>query len=228
MRSLPAIGDATDTACFKPYAMQLVLPRALAFNGSIIFEMSKHLMPLTGDSMKKNRLTAAAALIAAISLAGCASPSFYPSSASQTYPAASQPYPVGQQTYPVSTQSYPAAAQGYSSAYGVVDSIQVSRASSNGGSGMGMGAVVGGAVGGLLGNQVGGGRGKTAATIAGAIGGAMVGNQVEQRNTVQLRDQYQIGVRMDNGDYRTIVQDSVADLQVGSRVRVENDRAYRF
>jgi hypothetical protein len=39
---------------------------------------------------------------------------------------------------------------------------------------------------------------------------------------------YQVGVRLDNGGYRTVIQDSVADLRVGSRVRVDNDRAYRY
>lgn len=162
--------------------------------------------------MKRNHATAATAIAVATLIGGCASPGYYGPPAAQTYPSAPQ-------TRPVYSPSY-------SSSYGVVDSIQMTQANSDGG--MGAGAVVGGVVGGLLGNQVGGGRGRTAATVAGAIGGAMVGNQVEQRNSAPPRDLYQVGVRLDNGSYQTIMQDNVADLRVGSRVRIENDRVYRY
>ena len=158
--------------------------------------------------MKIYRISAAIILAAAI-LGGCASPGYNP-------PVTSQPYPVPVQTYPASSPSY-------SQSYGTVDSIQMRQAAGTGG--VGMGAVVGGVVGGILGNQVGGGRGKKAATVAGVVGGAMVGHEMERNNG---RDVYQIGVRMDNGSYRTITQDNAADLQVGGRVRVENDRAYRY
>jgi outer membrane lipoprotein SlyB len=63
--------------------------------------------------------------------------------------------------------------------------------------------------------------------VAGAVGGAVVGNSVEA-NRANNRDVYQIGIRLDNGDYRTIVQDSVYDLRVGNRVRVVDGRAYRY
>jgi outer membrane lipoprotein SlyB len=110
--------------------------------------------------------------------------------------------------------------------YGTIDSIQVTR--SQGGT-SGAGAVVGGLVGALVGNQVGSGSGRTAATVAGAVGGAAVGNKVEaNRNAASGQDMYQIGIRLDNGDYRTIVQDSVYDLRVGNRVRVVDGRVYRY
>ena len=112
-----------------------------------------------------------------------------------------------------------------SASYGRIDSIQMTRA--NQGSSSGAGAVVGGLAGALLGNQVGSGRGRTAATVAGAVGGAVVGNQGE-KSRAQGQDAYQISVRLDNGDYRTIVQDSVQDLRVGNRVRVVDGRAYRY
>lgn len=150
-------------------------------------------------------------LVAAI-LAGCASPGYHNT---PSYPAVSQPYPAPVQTYPAASPSY-----GYST--GTIDAIQMRQGADNG---IGMGAVVGGVVGGLLGNQVGGGRGKKAATVAGVVGGAMVGHQMERNN--QTSSAYEIRVRMDNGGYQTITQDSVADLQVGSRVRVENQRVYR-
>lgn len=110
--------------------------------------------------------------------------------------------------------------------YGTIDSIQVTRGT---GQTSGTGAVVGGVIGALVGNQVGSGGGRAAATVAGAVGGAAIGNSVEGRNANNNGgDMYQIGVRLDNGDYRTIVQDSVYDLRVGNRVRVVDGRAYRY
>lgn len=109
--------------------------------------------------------------------------------------------------------------------YGVIDSITVTRATADS-RGIG-GAVVGGVVGGLLGSQVGSGSGRTAATAAGAIAGAAAGSAIE-RNRAGERDMYQISVRMDNGDYRTVLQDSIADLRVGNRVRVVDNRVYRY
>jgi len=91
----------------------------------------------------------------------------------------------------------------------------------------GVGAVVGGVVGGVLGNQVGGGVGKDIATVAGVVGGAVVGNEIEQSTRAPARDTYQISVRLDNGSYQTIRQDSLTNLQVGNRVRIENGIVYR-
>lgn len=155
--------------------------------------------------MKKNQVIAATCFSAIALLAGC--------STSGTSPMMSQ-YPSGS----------PSAAN--TSAYGVVDSIQVVQSSS--GTSSTAGTVAGGVVGGLLGNQVGSGRGQTAATVAGAVGGAMLGNQMAKNAGTGGGQAYQIGVRLDNGSYQTIQQDSIADLQVGSRVRIENGRAYRY
>ena len=113
-----------------------------------------------------------------------------------------------------------------SSGYGTIDSIQVVRGS---GGTSGGGAVVGGLVGALVGNQVGSGSGRTAATVAGAVGGAVVGNKVEEnRNANAGADMYQINIRLDNGEYRSITQDSVYDLRVGNRVRMVDGRVYRY
>jgi outer membrane lipoprotein SlyB len=112
-----------------------------------------------------------------------------------------------------------------SSGYGTIDSIQVVRAP---GGTSGGGAVVGGLVGGLLGNQVGGGTGRTVATVAGAVGGAALGNSVEANRNANSADMYQISIRMDNGDYRSVTQDSVYDLRVGNRVRMVDGRVYRY
>jgi outer membrane lipoprotein SlyB len=131
---------------------------------------------------------------------------------------ASSPRPVASSQYPASS------APAYSSSYGVVESIQAVQTSSGG---PGLGTIAGGVVGGLLGNQVGGGRGRTAATVAGAVGGAVVGNRMEQNQQAGAQA-YQVGVRLDNGSYQTIQQDSAADLAVGNRVRIENGRVYRY
>lgn len=167
--------------------------------------------------MKKFKSVASVAVISTMVLAGCASPY-------QSQPVVYQPYPSAPQAYPA-PQTYPAQSQSYS--YGVVDSIQVRQAANSAGTGVGLGAVAGGVVGGVLGNQVGGGRGKQLATVAGVVGGAMVGHEIQQRNA-QTHNVYQIGVRLNNGAYQTFTQDSVADLRVGSRVRIESDRVYRY
>ena len=159
--------------------------------------------------MKTNRIVITAVLAASTFIAGCAAPG---------YPQASSPYPA---SGPAGQQG-----QGYYASYGVVDSIQVVNTQSGPG-GIGAGAVVGGLVGGLLGNQVGGGTGRGLATAAGVVGGAVVGNQVEQRNR-QGGTAYQIGVRLDNGGYQTYTEESIGDLNIGNRVRIDNGRLYRY
>lgn len=160
--------------------------------------------------------SAVVAIAASILLAACASPN-YPG------PYGAQPYPAASTTYPYP----PANSQPYQVSYGVVESIQLAQAGTAS-QGSGAGAVIGGVVGGLLGHQVGKGSGRTAATVAGAVGGALAGNEIEKRNGAYQRNQYAIGVRLDNGGYQTVMQDYVNDLQVGSRVRIENNVAYRY
>jgi outer membrane lipoprotein SlyB len=113
--------------------------------------------------------------------------------------------------------------QTLASGYGTIDSIQVTRVAGSGTSGGG--AIVGGVLGALVGNQVGSGSGRTAATVAGAAGGAYVGNQMEAN---RQSDAYQINIRLDNGGYQSVVQDSVVDLRVGQRVRIVDGRVYRY
>ena len=112
-----------------------------------------------------------------------------------------------------------------SSGYGTIDSIQAVR---GGGQTSGGGAVVGGLVGALVGNQIGSGSGRTAATVAGAVGGAAIGNNVEANRNASSQDMYQINIRLDNGEYRSVTQDSVYDLRVGNRVRMVDGRVYRY
>ena len=157
--------------------------------------------------MKSTHTIAAMLVASTVLLGGCAS--------NRSAPYDNGAYNSGAYNNPSST----------SMGYGTIDSIQVTRAT---GSTSGTGAVVGGVVGALVGNQIGSGSGRAAATVAGAVGGAAIGNTVEGRSAANGRDMYQIGVRLDNGDYRTIVQDSVYDLRVGNRVRVVDGRAYRY
>lgn len=127
---------------------------------------------------------------------------------------------------PSVTTGYPAS-QMTQNSYGVIESIQVVQVSSES-RGPGAGAVVGAVVGGILGNQVGGGLGNAAATAAGVVGGAIVGNNIEKNNrNQQVREAYQISVRLDNGVYQSIVQDNIVDLRVGNRVYVNNNHVYR-
>jgi outer membrane lipoprotein SlyB len=149
--------------------------------------------------MKQTPLLATVVMAGCALLAGCAT--------------SNNPAPV---TY--------SAPQADSASYGTIDSIQVVQTKSGT---SGAGAVTGGLVGALLGNQVGSGSGRTAATVAGAVGGAVVGNNVESSRNAP-HDSYQISVRMDNGDYRIINQDSVYDLRVGNRVRLVDGRLYRY
>jgi outer membrane lipoprotein SlyB len=155
------------------------------------------------NNMKSTHTMAVLALAASALLGGCAS----------TSPA---PYNNGGNYNSASSSSM---------GYGTIDTIQVTRTA---GSTSGTGAVVGGLVGALVGNQVGSGNGRAAATVAGAVGGAAIGNSVEGHNATNGRDMYQIGIRMDNGEYRTVVQDSVYDLRTGNRVRLVDGRVYRY
>ena len=168
--------------------------------------------------MSKNKLVLAV-IAATVVMAGCASPN-YPSS---NYPSSNYP----SSSYPSSnTGSYPASSRSSATMYGVVDSIQITQGNAN--NGVGAGAIVGGVVGGLLGNQVGGGSGRAVATAAGVVGGAVVGNQIEQNRRGPGQDLYVVGVRLDNGGYQTYTQESVSDLRIGNRVRVDGGRVYRY
>jgi outer membrane lipoprotein SlyB len=112
-----------------------------------------------------------------------------------------------------------------SAGYGTIESIQVTNGD---GRTSGAGAIVGGLVGALAGNQVGSGGGRTAATVAGGVAGAAIGNNVERNRNADGQQMYAVNVRFDNGEYRTVVQDSVYDLRVGTRVRVVDGRVYRY
>jgi outer membrane lipoprotein SlyB len=93
------------------------------------------------------------------------------------------------------------------------------------GQGTAVGVLGGGAVGGLVGNQFGSGRGKDAMTILGVIGGAVAGNQVEKQ--AKATTHYEVDVRLDNGQLRTVSVPGNPGPIVGTRVRIDNGQLVR-
>ena len=152
--------------------------------------------------MKATRILAVAVLASSALITGCASTS-------------SQPYNNG----------YNSGYNNASMGYGTIESIQVVQGENRT---SGAGGVLGGVVGALAGSQIGSGSGRTAATVAGGLAGAVVGNNVEKNRNAPGPETYQINMRMDNGEYRSVNQDSVYDLRVGNRVRIVDGRVYRY
>jgi outer membrane lipoprotein SlyB len=111
--------------------------------------------------------------------------------------------------------------------YGVVKSIERVAQENQGiaGSNIGLGTIAGAVVGGVVGHQVGSGTGNTVATVAGAAGGAYVGHELEKR---QRTDAYKITVRLEDGSYQALVQDSDPGLRVGDRIRLSNGVLQRY
>jgi len=85
-------------------------------------------------------------------------------------------------------------------------------------SGSGVGGAGGAVVGGLLGNQVGSGHGRQLATVAGAVGGAVAGNQIE--GNMKTTHSWDIVVRMDNGNKRTLHASNQPQWRAGDPVRI--------
>ncbi|MDP2869971.1 glycine zipper 2TM domain-containing protein [Methyloversatilis sp.] len=100
---------------------------------------------------------------------------------------------------------------------GIIESIREVQAAADP---SGLGAAAGGVVGGLLGNNVGKGSGRTVATIIGIAGGAYAGHQIEK--TQRKTTRYELGVRMNNGDYRTVTLDAAPNWHVGDKVKLQN------
>jgi outer membrane lipoprotein SlyB len=142
-------------------------------------------------------------------------------SACMSTPPPATPYP--QEPYQSSAEP-----RSIYSGYGRVESIDSAPQDYQGvgGTGIGLGTVAGAVIGGVAGHQVGSGSGNTAATIAGAAGGAYIGHQLEKRK--QAENAYRITVRMENGDYQTLIQPSIGDLRVGDRVRIDNGVLQRY
>lgn len=100
--------------------------------------------------------------------------------------------------------------------FGVVESVRpVTIESDRGGS---VGTVTGAVLGGLAGSNIGGGRGAVAATVLGAVAGGAAGAAVE--GSLASKQGVEVTVRLDNGQYIAVAQETDQDLRPGDRVRV--------
>ena len=82
----------------------------------------------------------------------------------------------------------------------------------------GVGTMAGAALGGLGGSQVGNGNGSAAVGILGAVAGGLIGNRVE--NQANNRPGFEITVKLDNGELRSITQAADEMFRPGERVRL--------
>lgn len=89
------------------------------------------------------------------------------------------------------------------------------------GEGRVLGTVAGGVLGAVVGSQFGKGDGRTAAGVAGAVGGALLGREIQRRQS--QRTQYEVLVRMADGQQRTVVYADPPSWRVGDTVRVVGD-----
>lgn len=129
-----------------------------------------------------------------------------------------QPRTAYEQTLPRSEADYRAPAPVCADC-GLVESVREVKAPADP---SGLGAAAGGVVGGLLGNQVGKGSGRTIATLIGIAGGAYAGHQVEK--TQRTTSRWEVGVRMENGEHRTVTLDAEPVWRTGDKVRLQGNR----
>ena len=141
---------------------------------------------------------AAATLLAALTLAGCA-------------------VPVTRVTH---IDEAPGRVAYRGVEYGTVrriDLVETSEQPSGGG------AVLGGLLGGVIGNQIGHGVGRGAATVLGAFGGAVLGNNIEQNQAAAgSRRHYHVEVQLDGGAIRGFDYDELNGLRRGDRVKLDH------
>ncbi|WGE56412.1 glycine zipper 2TM domain-containing protein [Actinobacillus equuli] len=142
--------------------------------------------------MKK--LSFAAALMASLTLVGCANTDIYSGSV----------YSAGQ------------AKEARSISYGTIVSVRdVKIQADNQGV---LGTVGGGVLGGVAGSTIGGGSGRAVATAVGAVAGAIIGNTVEEKAT-QVSS-LEIVIRKDDGKEIVVVQKKEKGFVPGKRVRI--------
>lgn len=98
---------------------------------------------------------------------------------------------------------------------GIVDSV---RSVTIEGTKTPIGTIAGGAVGGIAGSNVGGGSGQAVGAIIGAVAGGLVGSAAEEGLT--RRAGYEITVRLNNGELRSIVQEADEVFKPGEQVRL--------
>jgi outer membrane lipoprotein SlyB len=108
--------------------------------------------------------------------------------------------------------------------YGVVRSIESIGSDQP----RGAGVVVGGIVGAVVGRQFAdSNRGKNVGTVAGAVGGALIGNEVE-KNARREQQGVRVTIQLDQGSIRSFDYQSIGELRVGDRVRVDGNQVYRL
>jgi outer membrane lipoprotein SlyB len=81
-----------------------------------------------------------------------------------------------------------------------------------------VGTVGGGVVGGIAGSTVGHGRGSAVGAVLGGIAGGVAGTAIEEG--VTRKTGLEITVKLDNGDFRAIVQEADTPFKPGQRVRL--------
>jgi outer membrane lipoprotein SlyB len=92
----------------------------------------------------------------------------------------------------------------------------------------GGGAVVGGIVGAVVGRQFAdSNRGKNVGTVAGAVGGALIGNEIE-KNSRREQQGVRVTIQLDHGGVRSYDYQSIGELRVGDRVRIDGNQVYRL
>lgn len=110
--------------------------------------------------------------------------------------------------------------------YGVVRSIEAVGGTND--QARGGGAVVGGIVGAVIGRQFAdSNHGKNVGTVAGAVGGALIGNEIE-KNSRRDQQGVRVNVQLDQGGLRSFDFQSIGELRVGDRVRIEGNQLYRL
>jgi outer membrane lipoprotein SlyB len=71
------------------------------------------------------------------------------------------------------------------------------------------------------------GHNRNLATGVGILTGAIIGNEIEKSQR-GAREIYRVTVRVRHGGLRSFDYASLNDLQVGDRVRIENNQLYRL
>jgi outer membrane lipoprotein SlyB len=125
------------------------------------------------------------------------------------------PAPVTEPSKPVQAAATPVCAD-----CGTISNIEQKTEQ---GKGTGIGAAAGAVLGAVAGREIVSGKRshRDAAAVAGAIGGGYAGHKIEQK--VRSSTYYLVSVRMDDGRTETITLNSVEELSVGQKVRVDGE-----
>lgn len=142
--------------------------------------------------MKKFGLTAA--LLASLTLAGCAQTDVYSGNVYR-----------GDQ-----------AKEARSISYGTIVSVREVKIQPSAQSPLG--SIGGGVLGGIAGSTVGGGKGQAIATVVGAIAGSVLGSTVEEK--ASQVSSLEMVIRKDDGQEIVVVQKKEDGFMAGKRVRI--------